>query len=145
MNARNLTSWKPGQSGNPSGRPKGSAGFAANIREETRGGQELWEFALQVMRGQAEVKAVVAGAVVNIGPSLKERMDAMKWLADRGFGHTDPVAADEEEASQAVSRAIADAELSKLSDQELKELQKALAREEVNRLPIEELIKKATQ
>jgi hypothetical protein len=24
--------------------------------------------------------------VVNIGPSLKDRMDAMKWLADRRFG-----------------------------------------------------------
>ena len=37
----NLSPWKPGQSGNPSGRPKGTRGLAGYVLESTRGGKEL--------------------------------------------------------------------------------------------------------
>ena len=36
-----LTPWKPGQSGNPSGRPKGTRDLADYVLETTDGGKEL--------------------------------------------------------------------------------------------------------
>ena len=58
-----------GQSGNPSGRPKG---FRAYIKESTAEGNELVEVVLGVLRDQTA--------------SNRERMEAATWLADRGFG-----------------------------------------------------------
>jgi len=60
----------PGQSGNPGGRP---AGLVALIRLETRDGVELVGFMLEVLRGKRKA-------------SLRQRMEAVAWLADRGFG-----------------------------------------------------------
>ena len=37
----NLSPWKPGQSGNPSGRPKGTRDLAGYVFESTDGGKEL--------------------------------------------------------------------------------------------------------
>ncbi len=81
MNTANLTSWRPGQSGNPLGRPKG---FGALIREKTRSGRELVNFALRVMRGKVE------------GFSSSHRFEAMKWLPDRGWGPIGPIAVEDE-------------------------------------------------
>jgi len=61
------TKWKPGQSGNPSGRPKG---FARIIREETKDGRELVLNALAKLRD----------------PEDKHHWAAQEWLTDRGFG-----------------------------------------------------------
>jgi len=36
----NLSPWKPGQSGNPSGRPKGTRDLAGYVLETTDGGAE---------------------------------------------------------------------------------------------------------
>ena len=58
-----------GQSGNPSGRPKG---FRAYIQESTAEGNELVDVVLAVLRDQTA--------------SNRERMEAATWLADRGFG-----------------------------------------------------------
>ena len=66
----NLRPFKPGQSGNPSGRPKGAAGFAERIRQATKEGQDLMAWAL-----------AIAG-----NPKAKDRMAAIKWLGDRGWG-----------------------------------------------------------
>ena len=63
-----------GQSGNPSGRPKG---FRAYIQESTAEGNELVEVVLGVLRDQTA--------------SNRERMEAATWLADRGFGKPAPV------------------------------------------------------
>ena len=63
-----------GQSGNPSGRPKG---FRAYIKESTAEGNELVEVVLGVLRDQTA--------------SNRERMEAATWLADRGFGKPAPV------------------------------------------------------
>lgn len=61
--------FRPGVSPNPGGRPRG---FARMIREHTGDGKELVDFALEVMRSSKHPVHV--------------RLDAMKWLADRGFG-----------------------------------------------------------
>ena len=63
-----------GQSGNPSGRPKG---FRAYIKESTAEGNELVDVVLAVLRDQ--------------NASNRERMEAATWLADRGFGKPAPV------------------------------------------------------
>lgn len=59
---------------NPSGRPKGFKGMAAYIRKKTRSGEELADFAIEVFKNE---EATYTHA---------QRWDAMRWLADRGFG-----------------------------------------------------------
>src|SRR2546425_5706675 len=66
----NLRPFKPGQSGNVSGRPKGAAGFAERIRQATKEGQNIVTWALAIARN----------------PKAKDRMAAVKWLAHRGGG-----------------------------------------------------------
>jgi len=61
--------FKPGQSGNPGGRP---AGLAALIRAQTNDGRDIADFMLKAMRN---------GAL-----EQRERMEAARWLGDRAFG-----------------------------------------------------------
>lgn len=81
---RGLKPYKPGENGNKGGRPKG---FAALIREKTKDGLELVELSLQVMRGELTVtRYTLEGESYEASPSVKDRLQAMEWLADRGFG-----------------------------------------------------------
>lgn len=64
--------WRPGQSGNPAGRPRNATLLARAIRDQTGNGDELVEFALATLR-DASVRR-------------RDRLDALRWLADRGFG-----------------------------------------------------------
>jgi len=66
--------WRPGQSGNPAGRPRGTRDFAELIAQETRGGAELVEYALKVLRSP---KSKPAG-----------KQWAVEFLADRMLGKT---------------------------------------------------------
>jgi hypothetical protein len=61
----------PGQSGSPGGRPKGLARY---IRDQTRDGEEIAELMLGVLRGE------------NAEATVRDRMAAATWLADRGLG-----------------------------------------------------------
>lgn len=61
--------FKPGQSGNPGGRPKG---FGAYIREKTQDGKELVDNALKVLRDEKSSEAA--------------RSNARTFLAAYGFG-----------------------------------------------------------
>ena len=47
----NLSPWKPGQSGNPSGRPRGTRDLAGYVLESTGGGRELLDALLSLARG----------------------------------------------------------------------------------------------
>jgi hypothetical protein len=67
--------WKPGQSGNPSGRPKGLAHY---IQAQTRKGVELVDWYLGIWRG--------APAPLERVPKAAERFEAAQWLSDRGWG-----------------------------------------------------------
>ena len=62
--------WKPGQSGNPKGRPKGGEALAELVRQRTKDG-----------------KYIVDG-VFELSKSADEdiRMKALAWLGDRGYG-----------------------------------------------------------
>lgn len=64
----------PGRSGNPGGRPKG---LAEQVRRATHDGKMILDFMIAVARG-----AKIDGRK----PRLADRMDANKWLADRGWG-----------------------------------------------------------
>jgi hypothetical protein len=66
---QNLRPWKPGQSGNPGGQPRG---FVSEIRRQTKNGFELVSFALRVLRNEEA--------------EMRDRAWACGFLADRGFG-----------------------------------------------------------
>ncbi len=67
---KEATQFKPGVSGNPGGRPKS---LARQVRELVGDdGQELAEFMLKVVN--------------NRRAGLQTRMQAVTWLADRGWG-----------------------------------------------------------
>lgn len=60
-----------GLSGNPRGRPKGSAGLAAYIRQRTREGRDLADTVIDVLTSSEDAKV---------------KIDAATWLANRAFG-----------------------------------------------------------
>lgn len=64
--------WVKGQSGNAKGAPRRSNALARVVRQKTRDGEELVEFALEMLRNE------------KMDPA--HRIDARNWLADRGWG-----------------------------------------------------------
>ena len=70
---QNRGSWAPGRSGNAAGAPKRANALARQIREKTKNGAELIAFMLEVLAG-------------GHGAELTDRVDSVKWLADRGWG-----------------------------------------------------------
>ena len=64
----------PGVSGNPGGRPRSMGPYIKSI---TSDGEEMVDLMVQVMRGET---------INGMKPRIKDQMDAVSWLADRGFG-----------------------------------------------------------
>lgn len=62
--------WKPGQTGNPGGRPKG---LASRIRAITNDGEDLISFLYKVVKGEE-------------GGQTRDKIQAAQILLDRGFG-----------------------------------------------------------
>ena len=58
----NLSPWKPGQSGNPSGRPRGTRDLAGYVLETTDGGKELVDALVSIARGVMPDVAVQEGS-----------------------------------------------------------------------------------
>jgi hypothetical protein len=75
---RGLTPFPKGVSGNPKGR---EPGLKALILASTRNGTELVRFVLLIFRGKRP-----PGGRAAAPPSLRDRLDAATWLADRAFG-----------------------------------------------------------
>ncbi len=118
-----------GASGNPGGRPQG---LMQLVRERTNDGVELVDFAINVLRGVpvgADLeKLVEAGVDVAKGleralgvPEMKDRMAALAWLGDRGFGK----ALQAVEVTGKDGGAVKVAALGKFTDDELEALERA--------------------
>lgn len=67
---------------NKGGRPKGLMQY---VRAQTKDGKELANFALDVLRGKP-VEALLGNEKIKVSAGLQHRIEALKWLGDRGFG-----------------------------------------------------------
>lgn len=76
-----------GQPRNLGGRPKG---LMQAVRAQTKDGKELVNFALDVLRGKSlgkfKRKLFDQETEVEVFPETRDRLEALKWLSDRGFG-----------------------------------------------------------
>ena len=86
----NLSPWQPGQSGNPSGRPKGTRDLAGYILETTDGGKELVDALLSLARGIMPNLAVQKGSRPRKDQQVRpaDQLKAIEMLLDRGFGRS---------------------------------------------------------
>jgi hypothetical protein len=75
--------------GGPSPNPKGgrSGALAKQFWDETNGLTEIKAIALSIARGELTVTQMTAtGELVEIGPTIKDRMEMIKWITDRTAG-----------------------------------------------------------
>jgi hypothetical protein len=71
------------------------------IREKTNGGEEMIDLALQIMRGEiTETRVSSKGEPFEVGPSCRERLEAVKWLTERGWGRAPEMDAEEQKPAQ---------------------------------------------
>ena len=84
----NLNPWKPGQFGNPSGRPKGTIDLAGYLLETTDGGRELVDALVSIARGIMPNVAVQDGSRPRKDQKVlpADQLKAIEMLLDRGFG-----------------------------------------------------------
>jgi len=76
------TSWKPGQSGNPAGRPKGVEGRVREVLESR-------SYAANDGKSYTGVEAVIhllLDIAFNPGEQAKDRISAAEKVVDRGYG-----------------------------------------------------------
>ncbi len=86
----NLSSWQPGQSGNPSGRPKGTRDLADYVLETTDGGKELVDALVCLARGTIPNVPVQEGSRPRKDQQVRpaDQLKAIEILLDRGFGRS---------------------------------------------------------
>ena len=83
----NLSPWQPGQSGNPSGRPKGTRDLAGYVLETTDGGKDLVEALVSIARGVMPNVPVQEGSGPRKDQQVRpaDQLKAIEMLLDRGF------------------------------------------------------------
>ena len=111
--ANNLSPWQPGQSGNPSGRPKGTRDLAGYVLETTYGGKELVDDLVCMARGIMPNVAVQEGSRPRKDQQVRpaDQLKAIEMLLDRGFGRS-PQQID-------IAHSVSDRPLEHLSDETL--------------------------
>ncbi len=86
----NLSPWQPGQSGNPSGRPKGTRDLAGYVLEATDGGKELVDALVSIARGVMPNAVAQEGSRPRKDQQVRpaDQLKAIEMLLDRGFGRS---------------------------------------------------------
>ena len=112
----NLSPWKPGQSGNPSGRPKGTRDLAGYVLETTDGGKEMVDALVSITRGVMPNVAVQEGSRPRKDQQVRpaDQLKTIEMLLDRGFGRS-PQQLD-------IAHSVSDRPLEHLSDETLRPL-----------------------
>src|ERR1700722_1570347 len=82
-NEQNLKPWKPGQSGNPAGKPKGTRHLSAWIQEMMEDEQFTRKLANGRSKKEMPVKAIVGTLIAK---ALDGDMRAIDLLAKYGYG-----------------------------------------------------------
>ena len=110
----NLSPWQPGQSGNPSGRPKGTRDLAGYVLETTDGGKELVDALVSIARGIMPKVAAQKGSRPRKDQQVRpaDQLKAIEMLLDRGFGRS-PQQLD-------IAHSVTDRPLEHLSDETLR-------------------------
>jgi len=111
----NLSPWQPGQSGNPSGRPKGTRDLAGYVLETTDGGKELVDALVSIARGVMPNVPVQEGSRSRKDQQVRpaDQLKAIEMLLDRGFGRCSPQQID-------LAHSVSDRPLEHLSDETLR-------------------------
>jgi len=109
----NLSPWQPGQSGNPSGRPKGTRDLAGYVLETTDGGKELVDALVSLARGVMPNVPVQKSSRPRKEQQVRpaDQLKAIEMLLDRGFGRS-PQQLD-------IAHSVSDRPLEHLSDETL--------------------------
>ena len=107
----NLSPWQPGQSGNPSGRPKGTRDLAGYVLETTDGGKELVDALVSIARGTMPNVAAQESSRPRKDQQVRpaDQLKAIEILLDRGFGRVSPQQLD-------IAHSVSDRPLAHLSD-----------------------------
>ena len=110
----NLSPWQPGQSGNPSGRPKGTRDLAGYVLETTDGGKDLVEALVSIARGVMPNVPVQEGSRPRKDQQVRpaDQLKAIEILVDRGFVRS-PQQLD-------IAHSVSDRPLEHLSDETLR-------------------------
>ena len=108
-----LSPWKPGQSGNPSGRPRGTRDLAGYVLQTTDGGKELLDAQICIARGVMPNVAAQESSRPRKDQQVRpaDQLKAIEMLLDRGFGRS-PQQLD-------VAHSVSDRPLAHLSDETL--------------------------
>ena len=109
----NLSPWQPGQSGNPSGRLKGTRDLAGYVLETTDGGKELVDALVSIARGVMPNVPVQEGSRPRKDQQVRpaDQLKAIEMLLDRGFGRS-PQQLD-------IAHSVSDRPFANLSDETL--------------------------
>ena len=110
----NLTPWQPGQSGNPSGRPKGTKDLPGYVLETTAGGKELVDTLVCIARGAMPNVPMQGGSRPRKDQQVRpaDQLKAIEMLLDRGFGRS-PQQLD-------IAHSVSDRPFANLSDEMLR-------------------------